>query len=330
MYQLTKEKLWTGRKDPFDGEDAYLWHNVVKMMSMDKPPEKAADTHQVAMLGFCSDEGVKRNQGRTGAKDGPDVVRKAMCNLAVHFKSDELTLLDAGNVVTVKDKLEQAQEELAGKVKELLDGGYFPILIGGGHEIAYGHYNGLYEHLKTIEGHAPNIGIINFDAHFDFRSYARGAHSGSPFRQIVDDCDSRGEKIHYLPIGINESANQRASFKLMDIYNQTFIPLEDVRIDTIDEVKKRILEFAGRMDHLYVTLDMDVMSMGFSPGVSAPAAFGVFPYLVRGMIKTILQTGKVISFDLAEFNPTYDDGRTAKLAASFIYDVAMSRKAKSQ
>ncbi|VXD20642.1 formimidoylglutamase [Marinoscillum sp. 108] len=328
MYQSPNKKIWTGRNDPFDGEDGHLWHHVVEVVDMEKNLVPAAHPNQVAILGFASDEGVKRNQGRPGAKDGPDVIRKAMCNLAVHFNNDELMIKDVGNVVTVKSKLEEAQKELSEKVTTLLGAGYFPILLGGGHEIAYGHYNGIYEFVKDKP--KRNIGVINFDAHFDFRSYANGAHSGSPFRQIVDDCEERGEQIHYLPIGINQAANQRAQFKVMEIYNQTYIPLEEVRIDTIEEIKMRILGFAARMDYIYITLDLDVMSMGFSPGVSAPAAFGVFPYLVRGMIKTILGTGKVISFDVAEFNPTYDDGRTAKLAASFVYDVAMSRKKKEK
>lgn len=326
MYQSIKQKAWTGRNDPFDGEDGHLWHHVIKTVDIEKELSPAKGPGEVALLGFSSDEGVRRNQGRPGAKDGPDVIRKSMCNLAVHFTPGELGITDMGNVVVMKGKLEEAQKELSVVVKSLLDLGYFPILMGGGHEISYGHYNGIYEYLKDKP--KRNIGIINFDAHFDFRSYAQGAHSGSSFRQIVDDCDGRGEKIHYLPIGINQAANQRAQFKVMEIYNQTYIPLEDVRIDTIEEVRKRILAFVAKMDHIYITLDLDVMSMGFSPGVSAPAAFGVFPYLVRGMLKTILGTGKVISFDLAEFNPVYDDGRTAKLAASFVYDVAMSRMKK--
>lgn len=326
MYQKPDNKIWTGRNDPFDGEDANLWHHVMGTLDIDKAIAPAKNKNQVALLGFCSDEGVKRNQGRPGAKDGPDGIRKALCNMAVHFTDSQLRIFDAGNIIVSKTKLEEAQVELSEKVKGLLENGYFPILLGGGHEIAYGHYNGIYAHIQ--EQAKRKIGIINFDAHFDFRSYAQGAHSGSSFRQIVDDCESRGDQFYYLPIGINQSSNQLAQYKVMELYNQSFIPLEEVRIDTIDEIRKKIKSFGSGMDHIYVTLDLDVMSMGFSPGVSAPAAFGVFPYLVRGMLQSIFDTGKVISFDVAEFNPSFDDGRTAKVAASFVYDVALSRKGK--
>ena len=77
MYQSPNKKIWTGRNDPFDGEDGHLWHHVVEVVDMEKNLVPAAHPNQVAILGFASDEGVKRNQGRPGAKDGPDVIRKA-------------------------------------------------------------------------------------------------------------------------------------------------------------------------------------------------------------------------------------------------------------
>jgi formiminoglutamase len=57
---------------------------------------------------------------------------------------------------------------LAQAVNKVLSYGCFPIILGGGREVALGHYKGhdLYYRDRKVQ---PNIGIINFDAHFDIR-----------------------------------------------------------------------------------------------------------------------------------------------------------------
>ncbi len=322
MYIKPVSKIWTGRSDQFGGEDSYLWHHVVASLDLDGIIPMANGT-SCALLGFESDEGVKRNLGRIGSVKGPDVIRKALCNLAVHFNSNELTLHDAGNVRVIDGDLEKAQKLLANKVSQLIKSGYFPILLGGGHEITYGHYCGVHQAIKETD--KREIGIINFDAHFDIRSYENGPHSGSSLRQVADDCQGRGEHFHYLPIGINQASNNRALFKVMQSLGQDYILQEALQSGIDEAVKSQLNKFISRVDHLYVTLDLDVISMGFAPGVSAPAPFGVLPQFIRGILLEILRTGKVISFDIAELNPTYDDGRTAKLAAQFIYEIVMSK-----
>lgn len=315
MYIPTNGDSWTGRVDPSLSADTMLWHQLVKLYDM-KESVPEAQPGDVGFLGYRSDEGVRRNYGRIGAKEGPGLIRKAMSGFAAHFDTARSPLADFGDVITEDDKLEISQEELATHVKVLLDKGYFPVVLGGGHEIAYGHYRGVREHVGEA-----SVGIVNLDAHFDMRPYPEGSHSGSPFRQILDDCRDDSHAFHYLPIGINPAANQRALFMAMDEVGQRYITQEQIRWDAIGMVRDQLQTFADKVDHIYLTLDLDVIPGAFAPGVSAPAAFGVDPNLIREIIRLVFETGKVISFDIAEMNPMYDDGRTAKLAASFVYDI---------
>lgn len=311
MYKSPEKDIWSGRKDNSDKE---LWHQVIEMLDMSM--SVSGGPGRVVFLGFASDEGVRRNQGRIGAKDGPDAIRKAMCNLAVHFNPDQLSLFDAGNVATEGENLEEGHQELAEKVKILLDAGYFPILLGGGHEIAYGHYCGIRSHL----GNSIKIGIINFDAHFDLRSYKQGPHSGSPFRQVLDDCRNQGAEFHYFPVGISKASNTKSLFSVMEAHNQEYILAEEIKNDNSTH---KIKAFIDQMDQIYVTLDLDVMASGFVSGVSAPAPFGFTPNQVRDLLRFVFTSQKVISMDIAELNPAYDDGRSAKIAASFVYEAVM-------
>ncbi|MCP6618117.1 arginase family protein, partial [Klebsiella pneumoniae] len=50
----------------------------------------------IALLGFECDEGVKRNQGRPGAAQAPDVLRGALANMASH--QGHARLVDMGSI----------------------------------------------------------------------------------------------------------------------------------------------------------------------------------------------------------------------------------------
>src|SRR5690606_17440900 len=117
------------------------------------------------------------------------------------------SIIDAGTVVCVDSDLEGAQLLLAYIVNSIITAGGFPLIIGGGHEITYGHFLGIREN-KT-----GNIGIINFDAHFDLRSDMYGGNSGTGFFQISKIEHKIGNPLHYLAIGIQPTSNAQALFK---------------------------------------------------------------------------------------------------------------------
>ena len=306
MYKPGNRSIWKGCQDPGSIRD--VWHQVIDTADLN-----AAIPQGVCFLGFCSDVGVKRNLGRVGAVGGPDSIRKAMVNLAIHDES--LRLSDAGDVVVSGDQLETAQTECAGYVTAMLKEGTFPILLGGGHEISYAHGKAVLDAFPT-----KKMGVINFDPHFDLRQYLQGAHSGSWARQLFDEY----ERFHYLPVGINEAVNIAPMFELMRERDQSFITMEELLIEPKEDLLARINYFIEQVDLVAVTLDLDVFSSGVAPGVSAVNPYGALPHHIKPLMTEILKSDKVLSFDVAEMSPAHDDGRTAKLAASFIYDVVMA------
>ncbi|MDS8610512.1 arginase family protein, partial [Streptococcus pneumoniae] len=76
-----------------------------------------------------------------------------------------------------------------------------PIVLGGGHETAYGHYLGLKSSLQPDE----QLAVINLDAHFDLRPYDQtGPNSGTGFRQMADHAKEESKDFPYLILGIQE------------------------------------------------------------------------------------------------------------------------------
>ena len=298
--------LWQGRIDP--EPDSPRWHQCIQALSMDSQPG-------VVLLGFASDEGVRRNQGRLGAVNGPLAIRKALANLAWH-RSDPA--YDAGDVLCADGDLEGAQARLGHNVCALLDAGHLPIVLGGGHEVAFGSWQGIAAHLGRAV--ANRIGIINFDAHFDLRDPAHAHSSGTPFAQIAEQCAARGWPFAYACLGVSRASNTRALFQRAAELNVLVREDREIRETSLAAISAELQAFIAGCDAIYLTIDIDVLPACEAPGVSAPAARGVPLALLEPLLETVRDSGKLRLADLAELNPDYDiDARTAKVAARLIH-----------
>ena len=326
---------WTGRKDG-EGAEHLRWHQAIRPLTAEHPAERQSPG--AAVLGFASDEGVERNQGRRGAAEGPDALRAALAGLPLLRRDADLHLYDAGTVTTEDPDLEGGQRALGAAVTALLDAGHLPVILGGGHEVAYGTYLGLAgSALAGRTGRAPEagsseahpsetteppvIGILNLDAHFDLRPDARPS-SGTPFRQILEQEAQAGTRVRYGVVGISEASNTQALFDAADAHGVQYLLDEQCTAAQLDSVLAFVERFLEGVDLLYLTLDLDALPAAVAPGVSAPAAYGVPLEVLERVAEQAAATGRLAVFDVAEMNPRYDaDGRTAKTAARLIHRV---------
>lgn len=69
---------------------------------------------QVAIIGFKSDEGVRRNNGRPGAAEGPDEIRAHHTRMASHLDPERVSVADLGDVTVMNGDLEAAQAVFRG------------------------------------------------------------------------------------------------------------------------------------------------------------------------------------------------------------------------
>ncbi|MGP5546723.1 formimidoylglutamase [Psychrobacter alimentarius] len=322
---------WTGRAEPFETDRARYWYQLAQPY----------DQQYIGLVGFACDQGVRRNQGRVGAKAAPPLIRQAFAALPViselqqRFESQLPSLLgDAGDIHChdndglAESTLEQAQIKYADKVSHIIEQGGLPIGLGGGHAIAYGSFLGFWQALKkkngtTVSTHtAPTIGIINFDAHLDIRQ-SDVATSGTPFRQIAEHLDAHGQPFHYCCIGVSRFSNTAALFDRAEQLGVHIISDEDCHQQTWDSLAEQIDTFISKVDVLYMTIDMDCLPSSVVPGVSAPAAYGIELSFVERAVKRIMASGKVKIADLAEINPTFDvDNRSCKVAARLLATIS--------
>lgn len=307
-YLPSNKTLWQGRADSKPEERFF---QVVKMLDLGREKIFIEKESSFALVGFCCDVGVRRNLGRVGAKQGPTVLRQALAKLPLSLEKS-VHLVDVGDIHCDDDDLEGAQAALGDLVANLLNAGFKPIVIGGGHEVAFGHFCGI------ESAFAKKIGIINFDAHFDLRPYESRGNSGTPFSQIADLCLSKGRNFNYFCLGIQPYGNTKSLFQRAEELNVTTIFAEEIFSEE-KQVLEKLDTFLHAHDAIYLTLCMDVFAQAFAPGVSAPQPLGLFPHQVKLLLNHIVKSKKVISFDVAELAPALDiNNMTASLAASMI------------
>ncbi|MDP5062638.1 MAG: formimidoylglutamase, partial [Maribacter sp.] len=295
-YKLANKDNWKGRSSD---QQQYL-HEKVQFSSI-KEPFTASNTTTIALLGYCSDEGVKRNLGRVGAAMGPDAIRKQLGKMANHLKPNT-QLVDFGNLECKDENLEKLQADVSSSVSTLVQNKIIPIILGGSHDLAYGHYNGLATHLKSGE----KLGIINFDAHFDVRANSNGTNSGTPFYQIAVEQEAKNEEVKYMALGIRKDANTTELFDFAESKKVNYLLQEHFSLNYLEHVQLRLIQFMEDVDYIYTTIDLDGFSSAFAPGVSAASPMGFYPDVVLESLKLIIESGKLLGLDVVELNPNYD------------------------
>ncbi|MEE9204184.1 MAG: formimidoylglutamase [Nitrospirales bacterium] len=262
---------------------------------------------KVAIIGFPSDEGVRTNGGRVGAAKAPDAIRHAFYRLtpdAEHadaFRDVVEHTRDGGNLA-ISGRVEQDQELLGDVVGGFLSQNVLPIIIGGGHETAYGHFLG---YVKADQ----EIAILNWDAHTDVRELKEGkAHSGSPFRQALLHPSQKCR--HYRVAGLLPYAVSRSHLDFIAKHGGQYDWKDALSRERIDEI------YRSFSSPVMASFDLDAVDQSYAPGVSAPAVNGLSADL---WLYAAYRAGKcpsVKSLDLVELNPQFDrDNQTARLAA---------------
>ncbi len=173
------------------------------------------------LLGLPEDIGVKANFGRVGAATAFKSTLASILNFQHNkfCKGDELFILGELNFEDLMkeslkldphSKLDRKRlfdivslidKEVANIVSKIVLCKKIPIIIGGGHNNAYGNIKGV----SLALGRAINV--VNFDAHTDFR-IMEGRHSGNAFSYAFEE----GFLNKYFIFGFHENLVSKSVF----------------------------------------------------------------------------------------------------------------------
>ena len=308
FYEETSQDTW---KTSSSSQGKERFYQYVQLSSIDNIEIKSSKP--IAILGFCCDEGVRRNGGRVGSFEGPVKIRESLKDIYVHLPND-LIIYDFGNVFCRDQNLEDAQIFLSKIIKKLISSGYIPFVFGGGHETAWASYQGL-AHMHQKD----NLGIVNFDAHFDLRPVISDkGNSGTPFSQIAEKCKKDKKTFDYNCLGLESHSNSKSLFEKAEELNTNFYLSSELR-NELDKVLINLTKKVSIKDFLYVSICLDVLNVSYAPAVSAINNFGISPYILDEILRKIIDRQKILLIDLVELCPRFDlDCKTSKLAAILV------------
>ncbi|QSH58760.1 arginase family protein [Photobacterium damselae subsp. damselae] len=284
----------------------------------------------IVLLGVVSDLSLGFNRSRDEAKDGPESIRQVLPKIHTH---GHLPVYDAGNIELEQSHFTAVAQQQYLTLCELLQQGQLPVVLGGGHEISVASYQAVSDVMAQLHhidkattetdiAQCVRVGVINFDAHFELRP-ALSMKPGSAFHMAANYSREKGREFNYLGLGICEHANSQAMFKLADELGCRWLLDNQITTRNKKKVQAVLDGFIDSVDHIHLSVDMDVFSSTVAPAANMTNMGGVSLSVVEWALKYIMESGKVKLVDLAELNPEFDyEHRTAKLAGKLVHAIA--------
>ena len=241
---------------------------------------------------------------KPGCRFGPDAIRDAFNNIEIFqpefgIDLETVNISDLGNTKTtvVATEMLQMVENI---ISELKKQNKQVIILGGEHLITLGSFTCF----------PKDTGYVVFDAHYDLRDqYADIKLSHAAYlRRIVE---KRGSE-NIVHIGARAFVKEELAF----LKEHNIATVSDKEIRNGDGTRS-LKDITSTFDSLYLSIDLDVLDPAFAPGVGNPEAVGISSRELYDLITT-LQNKKIVAADIVEFNPTYDNGSTASIAAKML------------
>lgn len=225
-------------------------------------------------------------------------------------------------------EIAQVCRDLADRVEQALDRGWFPVVLGGDHSVAIGTISGMARHYRKK---GQRVGVIWADAHTDVNtpdSSPSGNIHGMPLavllgegpRELVEIAGDapalRAEDV--CVIGARDvDATERSVVRRLGLRVYTMSELDER--GTAVCVREAIERVTANTAGVHLSFDLDGVDPQHAPGVGTPVPGGLNLRESHLICEKVNQTGKVLGVEMVELNPVIDsENRTGKLAVWLI------------
>lgn len=286
------------------------------------PEELASSGADVVIVGAPTDELVTN---RPGARFGPRAIRlgdynygRDRPNMDVGLDPFEvLKVIDHGDVVPSPGYPLITHGDIRETVKAIRTAGAIPLIFGGDHSIAHPDVGAVSEVVGP-----ESLGLIHFDAHADDAWEEPRLSHGTPMRLLVEEGALHGKNIVQVglrgywppPSDFAWAREQGFRWHLMDeIYHRGIEPVID---DVITEM--------GDLDHVFLSIDVDVCDPAFAPGTGTPEPGGLQSRELLRAVRRLCTDLPIAGMEVVEVSPPYDHADITAYLANRVVLEALS------
>lgn len=239
LYTRTKLNTLISKRE---GETKFGEKVDTLLSTEDLASQLKASEAKYVLFGIPEDIGIRANRGKAGAITAWNAALKSLLNTQDNSFNKGKRMLVLGHLdfsillqraasfdenspeyhILLSQLVHKIDEEVAFLVFQIVSAGKTPIIIGGGHNNAYGNIKG------AALGKSKAINVVNLDAHTDFRSL-EGRHSGNGFSYAFKKCFLD----KYFMFGLHENYTSKKVFKSIDSNP------ERIRYNTFEGIKIR-------------------------------------------------------------------------------------------
>lgn len=289
---------------------------------------------KLVLIGIPEDIGVKANFGVGGTHTAWKSFLNSFFNIQHNqFLNGETILLlgefdfstlqeKAKNkpVEYLRDVVSELDKHVAALIQKVVACGKIPIVIGGGHNNAYGNIKGAALGLHQLgKIKSPKINVLNIDAHADFRAL-EGRHSGNGFSYAMSD----GYLHKYAIIGLHQNYMPQSMLDAIRKNKNIQIHFfEDIFVSqkiTQEQATEMSLYFT-RSTYTGIEIDLDAIENVLSSAVSP---IGFRTDIARQFIHQTALKSKVAYLHICEGATELDTGlkssSTGKLISYLVSD----------
>ena len=249
-----------------------------------------------------------------GTKYGPEAIIKASQFVEFYDEEFDRELCFEQGICTIEPidfdgkANKEALDMIYDQVKELLAKDKFVITLGGEHTISSAP-------IKAHHEKYPNMSVLQFDAHSDFRdTYEGSKYSHASIMARVAEFFPN-DKI--TQVGIRAQCIEEANFikenKVNTFYANAIrrgVHGQDWQQSVVDTLS----------DEVYITFDVDYFDPSIMPATGTPEPDGFQYHETLDLLRKIKASGKrVIGFDVVELAPMEGLSHPDILTASLIY-----------
>ncbi len=226
----------------------------------------------------------------SGTVNGPQAILAASEQLETWDGHSNPSSMGIHTCVAVdcSGEAEAVIKHIAGAVKNILDAGSIPVVLGGEHTVTYGVIKGY------LDAGFSDFGVVQIDAHADLRdAYEDNPLSHASVMKRI--CD---EGIPLYQLGIRayceEEKNTRA-----DNANIYYSDADELVPNAIQSIQLP----NNFPDKVFFTVDIDGLDPSVFPSTGTPVPGGLGWYQTLNLFESVAKQREIIGFDIMEFAP---------------------------